>query len=215
MLATAQKHERATSGSLIGRIKAISALALGIISHTAIACECTAWPDGTLENLARSGAVFSGVVKESAWDESTQTFRTTVEVEHTWKGPPARTATVSSRGGKACGFAFQKGEKYLIFTQSGDPARVESCGKTRLLRNAGTELQDLSEYEEWFRCRTPSDCRIIDGGECRAIAINGRFAAIYSRKAGQISCDKNITAEEVRRHSVPDCARGRCALRTK
>ena len=49
---------------------------------------------------------------------------------------PARTATVSSRGGKACGFAFQKGEKYLIFTQSGDPARVESCAQSEALRAA-------------------------------------------------------------------------------
>ncbi len=114
------------------------------------ACYCV--PRGTpSEALAESAAVFAGKavsVREldrgdgivSSLDPTTIEF----EVATVWKGRVNQTMRLTTaRGGASCGFSFDEGVEYIVYSENG--STVTWCSLTKPLSAAGADLAELGE----------------------------------------------------------------------
>ncbi len=124
---------------------------MAINTETAHACSCVL-PGPPEAELARSVAVFSGrVVKRDApvglVVSSADPVEVTFEVYSVWKGPAYSTITVTTaRSGASCGYAFEKGEEYLVYADgSADSLTVSMCSRTQPLGWAEDDLAALGE----------------------------------------------------------------------
>jgi len=128
---------------------AVSFLAMD--AESALACSCVL-PGPPDAELARSTAVFSGRVVNR--DEpgglvvsSADPVEVTFEVYAVWKGPLFSTITITTaRSGASCGYAFEKGEEYLVYADGpADSLTVSSCSRTMPLGWAEDDLVALGE----------------------------------------------------------------------
>jgi hypothetical protein len=128
---------------------AVSFLAMNTVPALACSCVLPGPPDA---ELARSTAVFSGKVVNR--DEpgglvvsSADPVEVTFEVYAVWKGPLFSTITVTTaRSGASCGYAFEKGEEYLVYTDGpGDSLTVSMCSRTQPLGGADDDLMAFGE----------------------------------------------------------------------
>ena len=70
-------------------------------------------------------------------------FRITVQVLQQWKGAPSRSLEiVTGRGGGDCGYLFQVGQTYLVYSGLG-LLGVTICGRTMSGQDAGPDAQVL------------------------------------------------------------------------
>lgn len=120
-------------------------------TETALACSCVL-PGPPDAELARSTAVFSGRVVSrdepgGLLSSSADPVRVTFEVYAVWKGPAYRTITITTaRSGASCGYAFEKGEEYLVYADgSADSLTVSMCSRTQSLSSAEEDLTKLGE----------------------------------------------------------------------
>ena len=116
------------------------------------ACSCV--PRGTpSEALAESAAVFAGKVISvrelerdgevvSSLDPTTVEFK----VATVWKGPANQTVQLTTpRGEASCGFSFDEGVEYIVYSHNG--STVTLCSLTKPLSAAGADLDELGQGE--------------------------------------------------------------------
>ncbi len=116
---------------------AASLFALVAAPSEARACSCAAVEQP--EAFAQSASVFEGrVVSTSSADASS--LLVVLDVVRTWKGANTeRTSVQTASGGAECGYAFEPGASYLVYTYLADDAqeRVSLCSRTAPIDDDG------------------------------------------------------------------------------
>jgi len=105
-------------------------------------CRCT--PRTFSDQYNNSNIVFSGIVTNIVRQGSNN--RVTFNVFRTFKGRSSNKLTViTSASTNACGYKFQKGSDYLVYTtRSGNDLKVDLCSRTSLLDNASYDLISIA-----------------------------------------------------------------------
>lgn len=161
-------------------------LAGGPYAGTAHACSCAGVP--TVEGqFAGSDAVFSGEmvrggIEDPAPEDGTMVGGIEFRVDETWKGVSGGSAVVYGQDtiyygeleegetyvASSCAYPFEKGERYLVYaSRYEDGFRVEGCGRTTPLANAGEDLRALG----------PPTARLADTGGPPLPAVGGLLLA--------------------------------------
>jgi hypothetical protein len=132
----------------------VSLLALALGPSVALACTCIGRLSAR-EEFAAAGAVFRGEVRSIA--RAPSSFVLHVQFAHVtrWKGPAQpELEVVTYAYSDACGFAFEEGQEYLVYTEpkeqsdgSDRPLSVESCSRTVRIEDAAEDLAFLERYE--------------------------------------------------------------------
>jgi hypothetical protein len=112
---------------------------------TTWACSCVV-PPPPLEAKADAAHVFSGTVKNIA-PSGQQDLDVTIDVITVWKGSVGEEITVTTMDNSAaCGFQFEVGNEYLVYTyEADDSVQVSLCSRTTLIDHAGEDLETLGE----------------------------------------------------------------------
>lgn len=156
----------------------ILAGALSLMSAPeAHACTCE-MPPPPKEALEQAREVFAGTALEISEPEFGDVLTVRFEVTEAWKGVDEREIEVgTSRGGSAaCGFEFQKGDEYLVYTgenQSSDgPDSVTGiCHRTTDLTNAGEDLDALGEGTPGSELAEVDDTGTNGGDESEGVGV--------------------------------------------
>jgi hypothetical protein len=137
--------------NLLEPFLAVAVMACGLLaSLPAMACSCAA-PATPADALARSSAAFAGRVVDidkpfldSLGLTTSGLHYVTFEVVRSWKGAISGTVAVRTRlSGEACGYRFEIGQEYLVYT-SGDPYLITGiCTGTRPTEGAADDIQAL------------------------------------------------------------------------
>ncbi len=130
-------------------ITIVAMLQLTTIS-SALGCSC-AVPRTPTEELGQATAVFSGKVMGIGFDvlgflRGHSRYRVKFDVERTWKGSLGKNAVVlTETGSAACGYAFQAGERYLVYTYTfgEETLNTSICNRTARLADAQADLAEL------------------------------------------------------------------------
>lgn len=124
-----------------GVLVLLAALLLAV--PEAKACECPQKPSSDKAALKEADRVFSGTVLSStpSADGTEQVHR--FEVSRLYKGDLQRVTEVVSKGGKSCGFPFEPGKSYLVFSTGHSPMTATTCDGTRVLAQASAKLPTL------------------------------------------------------------------------
>ncbi|WP_420128697.1 hypothetical protein [Longimicrobium sp.] len=125
-------------------------------------CKCAA-PADVPAAVAASDAVFTGrvlsvrdttiAVGEHAWPVR----RVTLRADRAWKGVESRLVVVlTGMGGGDCGFAFRRGESYLVYAhENGGVLRAGMCGRTAAVSQARADVHELGQpahrWRRWSR----------------------------------------------------------------
>ena len=74
-------------------------------------------------------------------------MKITFQVTRVWKGPEYRTLIVNTvRSAASCGYEFQAGQEYLVYTRgTEDSLQASLCSRTQLLSIASEDLKALGE----------------------------------------------------------------------
>jgi hypothetical protein len=112
-------------------------------SDPAFACECTKRDNLETEfRLAHSVFVGEAIEIKDTQPDASITFR----VEKIWKGNKAEKIIVlTNNQGKACGYHFKKGERYLVYAFADGDLRTSICNRTNDLRSADGDLEELNQ----------------------------------------------------------------------
>lgn len=114
-----------------------------VFSEPAFACECRRRNEFRRE-FERSKAVFVGEVIEV--DKSRPDAVVTFKVEKMWKGiKAARIAVRTDNRGKACGYVFSPGERYLVYAYDEGVLRTSICTRTSEAGMAADDLKKLTK----------------------------------------------------------------------
>jgi hypothetical protein len=97
------------------------------------ACECPRRVSSEKADLNAADTVFSGTVLSStpSADGTERVHR--FEVSRLYKGTVQRVTEVVTKSGKSCGFPFEPGKSYLVFSTGHEPRSATACGGTRVL----------------------------------------------------------------------------------
>lgn len=152
---------------------ALTFVALFFVSESA-ASACSCMPPGPpREEAERARAVFAGEVVEvepagevvkkadekceqeqGAWQSAMPTHknvRVRFKVTRVWKNVAASEVVVTTpTNSAACGYAFRKGESYVVYAYgSGELGQLTTglCSRTRTLSSAEEDLRDLGAGE--------------------------------------------------------------------
>jgi Tissue inhibitor of metalloproteinase len=118
----------------------------------AYACSCA--PFSIQRAISSSDAVFSGeVVDLQTGTSASRIFgpsdTATLRVSEAWKGTDQSTLEVSTPSqGSACGYPFEEGQEYLVYAYGKQDLKVDACGATAVLSEAGEELAVLGNGEK-------------------------------------------------------------------
>ena len=150
-----QMRKKPSSPSLEFTVRAVlivSLLGAGLIMAPgpAYACSCVENPPPG-EALEMSAAVFAGRVISLKLHERPDGTWSTVdpvtvefEISRVWKGHDYQTTYLTTaRSGASCGFTFDEGEEYLVYSHNA--ATVSLCSRTRSMAEAEEDLQALGE----------------------------------------------------------------------
>lgn len=120
-------------------------------------CECGA-KKSVEEERIRAFGIFTGTVKNVEPQMDGKTFKTDFVVHKSWKGVTHPSVSVFTEGnspesftlsGISCGYGFVEGQTYLVYSYRGHNnnglSYVSSCGGTKLIGEAGADLQALGE----------------------------------------------------------------------
>ncbi|HEX8694280.1 MAG TPA: hypothetical protein VF746_17800 [Longimicrobium sp.] len=105
------------------------------------------------EQFERSDAVFRDVVvkvsrrrEEYGPNQWYLRKRVVVRVVERWKGAEAATVVVrTGMGGGDCGYPFERGREYLIYTRAAQNSELATgiCTRTNRIEHAGEDLREL------------------------------------------------------------------------
>ena len=141
-----------TLGSIVIRLGlAITLISLWVVVQTDLSHACTCiLPGSPVEELAESSVVFKGrVVSLRHYDvfgkwSSTDPTRVEFDVGAVWKGPlKSKIYLTTARIEASCGYSFQKGVEYLVYSRDG--ATISLCSRTRPLGEAHADLAQLGK----------------------------------------------------------------------
>jgi len=149
-----------------------------------LACECK--PSSSVDReFSESKAVFAGEVVSI--DKSTSIALITFKVEKSWKGDRSETIVIrTDNGGKACGYIFTKGERYLVYaTETKGALWTSICSRTVDSKSADEDVKKLNS-------------RTQDLGVMRAF---GNSSAVFAGQVIEIdeSEDDNLITFKVER----------------
>ena len=123
-------------------------------AETSLACTCAPAKSAGQE-LERATAVFSGKVIEIRRHGQAEDIFGRVEVVfrvgRAWKGVESRTLSVfTSAQSAACGYGFREKRTYLVYAHGNAGGRLSTgiCSRTRRLKDAGEDLDDLGAGRE-------------------------------------------------------------------
>lgn len=146
-------------------MKIIRLLILSVLTFTLLfnisapvtyACSC-AMPGSPTEEMAKSGAVFSGKVieivdrnKNGLTHSSADPMEVVITVDEIWKGiDESQVVVVTERDSASCGFQFEVDKNYIVYaSKDGDQLRASLCSRTALLSAAVDDLSELGEGEK-------------------------------------------------------------------
>lgn len=129
---------------------------LNYSTPAAYACSC-AIPGTPTEEMARSGAVFTGKVieivdrnKNGFIQSSADPVEAVITVDQIWKGiEESQVVVVTERDSASCGFEFEVNLEYIIYaSKDGDQLRASLCSRTALLSDASDDLIELGDGEK-------------------------------------------------------------------
>jgi hypothetical protein len=125
------------------------ACALLFVSSALLACDCKPSPEPK-KALEQAAAVCLAEVTKIEEDGESHRM-VTLKVERWWKGGEKSELIVTThKSGATCGYGFQKGGKYLVYTSAGEknkPMRVSLCSRTRTKEQAekSGDFKELGE----------------------------------------------------------------------
>lgn len=145
--------------------------ALGV--REAAACSCR-MPPPPLDALAQADAVLAGTVVEL--EEADGHWRVRVRVERNFKGIESGHVTlVTPLSSAACGYTFERGERYLIYAHTVDAQlQVTLCSRTARLKEARTDLEALDA----------EDLLSTAGGRCGGLSLLAALQTLFFVLAG-------------------------------
>lgn len=118
-----------------------------VFSESVFACECRRRNDFRHE-FESSKAVFAGEV--IAVDDSQPGAVITFKVERMWKGlRAARIEVRTDNRGKACGYRFRQGERYLVYAYDDGDLRTSICTRTSAAKMAAGDLKKLAKRKSY------------------------------------------------------------------
>lgn len=124
-------------------------LALAVTVDRAYACSCV-MPGPPTAELEAATAVFSGKVlradvRGGEVTSSADPVWVGFQAYSVWKGPALTTLVVTTaRGSASCGYPFEVGREYLVYSGgTWDALEVSLCSRTRLLSEADEDLAAL------------------------------------------------------------------------
>jgi hypothetical protein len=107
-----------------------------LATPSADACECHERPSAK-EDLEASDTVFAGKVLSSRVSTDDREFVHQIEVTALYKGYVQRVTEVVTPA-TTCGFPFEQGKSYLVFSTGHGSKTVTRCGATHVLDSANT-----------------------------------------------------------------------------
>ena len=123
-----------------------AALLLAAAPAFTLACKCVP-PPPPKQALEKAAAVFVGTVVAENKEKKPGGRELELEVSGVWKGAlPKRITVYTATDSAACGFPFQLGETYVVYTYlDGDRHLTNLCTRTALKTNATEDLKALGE----------------------------------------------------------------------
>lgn len=125
-----------------------AALWLALSAAPAQACKCMQMPPA--QAYEQAVAVFEARVLEIVEPQPGQTGpanqrRVRLQAVRSWKGLESEAVELSTAAeSAACGFNFAQGQSYLVYAYADEgKLRVTSCSRTRLMAEAGEDLQTM------------------------------------------------------------------------
>lgn len=135
------------------RLTAVFALAaalLAVAPERAHACSCMMIEQPQAFEQATS--VFEGHVASvdgPSDPHGAGEVRVTLDVVRTWKGADSeQIEVVTPANSAACGFNFEQGKSYLVYTSAGEaggPEHVSLCSRTAPIERAGEDIAAMGE----------------------------------------------------------------------
>ncbi|MBI4093190.1 MAG: hypothetical protein HY420_04670 [Candidatus Kerfeldbacteria bacterium] len=123
------------------------------------ACSCIP-PRSVSEEFQLAGAVFSGTVtnvSQTSRSSSSGSLagslgkKVSLAVERSWKGVTTATVTIETGiGGGDCGFNFEEGKSYLVYTEGSSQRSANVCSNTKELAAASDDLRQLGPARTSF-----------------------------------------------------------------
>ncbi len=110
----------------------------------AAACSCVE-SAGVSDDLAQSGSVFEGKVTRLHHEPAHHRLTARVQVLRRWKGAaPAAVEVVTIDQGSLCGFGFERGKTYLLFTPEAEGTlSVSLCSRSKASEQAAADFAEL------------------------------------------------------------------------
>ena len=143
--------------TLIARLilcMALLGIWLSASAEPGYALSCPSWSGSPSDALATSHSVFRGVVtsisvvekEDGSWSNADLLVAEFL-VSEVWKGPTSRTRTLkTARSGASCGFEFEFGAEYLVYTDDGG-SFISLCSRTHNLAPGFYDV-DYNDLEE-------------------------------------------------------------------
>jgi hypothetical protein len=113
------------------------------------ACSCVE-SAGVSEDLAASGSVFEGKVTRLHHEPKQHRLTATLRVLRRWKGKDRTTVdVVTIDQGSLCGFGFERGKSYLLFTSEAEGTlSVSLCSRSKPSESAAADFAELDRLAE-------------------------------------------------------------------
>lgn len=114
------------------------------LEHLQYSLVLVRFPEYLSEELQKATAVFSGTVTDINEDSRGQGYAVKFDVEKIWKGISEKTVFISTNmSGASCGYAFKKGEKYLVYANGKDSLSASICSRAKVLSVVGEDISVL------------------------------------------------------------------------
>lgn len=143
---TQQKNHFIRTGYKLAAAAVVLSGSVTMRVQPAYGCSCMMPESATVES-DRATAVFAGEVtaKTLTGEQHYGDYRVEFTISQLWKGDIGNTISITTANNSAaCGFNFETGENYLVYTY-GDitDMQVASCGRTSLLENTAEDVDEL------------------------------------------------------------------------
>lgn len=115
------------------------------VSQHSFACECTRRPALTTA-INEASMIFLGTVKSISISEDSKFYWVEFNIDKAWKGQSGIRSQVKVGTGKACGYQFSEGKRYLVFASDSAPGYTSTCGRTKLAEEAVEDIKSLGPF---------------------------------------------------------------------
>lgn len=194
---------------------------LGFSSSGALACKCMV-PKGPIEEMITSHSVFVGTVQDITMVKESENTISSVKgkkvsfnIEEVFKWDTKNAISITTADDSAtCGFNFEKGEKYIVYTHNTPEwEKVSLCSRTTLLNDAEKDIKLLSTTyatKERFEKDYATNCKLATDSVNDFKNIHWQFVIITKKWYTDIftpdwSCKEQIEPWVCTREYTPVC----------